>query len=137
MLKQYDLAIGDYTRCIELEPERSGPLANRVGVYRDAGHLFLALRVCVELLRRFPDYNAYQNRSLIYLAMQDYERALTDMDRAIELDPDRPGPWINRAFLFQKLGRFEEARRDFERTLEIDPTSQGARDALSKLSNAA
>jgi len=85
------------------------------------------------LLNRFPDYNIHQNRSLLYVEMQDYESAMYDMDRAIDLEPERPGPWTNRAMLYRKLNQPEKARADYEKALELDPTSTYIRQALKDL----
>jgi tetratricopeptide (TPR) repeat protein len=132
-LRQYDRAIADCTRWSELDPRAPGALANRSCILRDAGQLNAALEDCDEILRRFPDYNIYQNRSLIYESLGDFERALEDMNRAVERSPERPGPWTNRAALHEKLGRLEDALSDYEQALEVDPTSHPSRQAAARL----
>ena len=134
-LGDHERAIADYTRAFELDPSRPGSLSNRAGLYRHTKQYKAALRDYETLLARFPDYNIYQNRSLVFLDMQDYQRALMDMDRAIELEPERPGPWTNRALLYRKLNQLEKARADYQRALEIDPTSAFLRQTLEELSS--
>lgn len=132
-LGRQELAIADYTKAFELDPSRPGPIANRAGIYRSLKQYKAALLDYKFLLNRFPDYNIHQNRSLVYLDLQDYESALVDMDKAIELAPERPGPWTNRARLYQRLNQPERARADYEKSLEIDPTCKQVQRALAEL----
>lgn len=135
-LGDLERAIADYTRAFELDPSRPGSLSNRAGLYGHTKQYKAALRDYETLLERFPDYNIYQNRSLLFLEMQDYQRAMQDMDRAIELEPERPGPWTNRALLHRKLNQLEWARADYQKALEIDPTSAFLRQTLEELGGA-
>jgi tetratricopeptide (TPR) repeat protein len=132
---QFELAIADYTRAFELDSSLPGTLANRSLAYHAAKQYKAALLDCETILKKFPDYNVYANRSLIYLDLQDYTKALEDMNRATELSPERPGPWINRASLHRKLNQLTQAREDYRRVLEIDPTYTSARQALSELAD--
>ena len=132
-LKKYDLAIGDLTRCIELTPDRPGDRSTRALVYRDAGQYQAAINDCDDLLRLFPGYNAYQNRGIIYDRMGEKDKALADYSKAIELDPQRPGPWWNRACFYERNGKFKEAISDFENTLKADPTYQIAKEKVDEL----
>ncbi|MBX3169363.1 MAG: tetratricopeptide repeat protein [Candidatus Eremiobacteraeota bacterium] len=132
-LGQDEQAIADYTRAFELDPSRPGALFNRASLYRHTKQYKAALLDYKTLLNRFPDCNIHQNRSLLYFEMQDYESALYDMDKAIEIEPERPGPWTNRAMLYRKLNQPAKARADYEKALEIDPTSWQIRQALEEL----
>ncbi len=130
---KYELAIGDYTRCIELEPDKPGARIARALAFKDSGQYKAALKDCDELLRLFPGNNTYQNRGIIYQAMGEFEKAMEDHSKAIEMDPQRPGPHWNRASLNERLGRFEEAIRDYENTLKADPTYKRAREAIDRI----
>lgn len=132
-LGQFEQAIADYTRAYELDPSRCGPLLNRASLYGQTNQFKAALLDYDTLAERFPEVNLYQNRGLLYFDMQDYEKALADMSRAVELEPERPGPWSNRAMLYLKLNQVEKARADYQKALEIDPTSSQLREALEAL----
>jgi len=132
-LGRLELAIADYTRSFELDPSRPGPITNRAGIYRALKQYKAALVDYKFLLNRFPDCNIHQNRSLVYLDLQDYESAMLDMDRAVELSPERPGPWTNRALLYLRLKQPERARSDYQKALEIDPTSKQIKQALADI----
>lgn len=136
-LEQLEQAIADYTKAFELDPSRPGALSNRALLYGQTQQFKAALQDYSTLLQRFPDYNVHQNRALLYMDMQDYENALADMNRAVELEPERPGPWTNRAMLHRKLDQPEKARADYEKALQIDPTSARTRQALAELTHQA
>ncbi len=100
-LKKYDLAIGDYTRAAELDPDRPGPRNQRAIAYRYGGQLKAAMQEAEELTRLWPDYSGgYAQRAATYVLLQDYEKALADYDKTIEMEPDRPGPYCNRANIY-------------------------------------
>ena len=126
-------AVADYTRAYELDPSRPGAIFNRAAAYRDLKQYKAALKDYKTILNRFPDCHIHQSRSLVYLDMQDYESALYDMDKACELDPERPGPWTNRANLHRRLGNLAQARADYQKVLEVDPTCKHAKKVLSEL----
>ncbi|WP_257692093.1 tetratricopeptide repeat protein, partial [Mycobacterium tuberculosis] len=92
-LKEYDLAIADYTRCIKQDPEA---LQERALAYRDSGNLPAALKDLNEYMSLSKNNDAYQNRALVYVAMDDYKNALKDCSESIaRMKVQRPGPYWN------------------------------------------
>jgi tetratricopeptide (TPR) repeat protein len=53
--------------------------------------------------------------------MDRYDEALTDLNRAIELDPGDAGYYAARGQAYQATGRNDEALADFDRATELDP----------------
>ena len=51
----------------------------------------------------------------------DYESAIPDFDRAVELDPDDAGQYDHRGFAKMSIGDYEGAIADFDRAIELDP----------------
>ena len=71
------------------------------------------------------------NRGYAKSHIGDYEGAITDFDRAIELDPDDGWPYTYRGYSKMNIGDHEGAIIDFNRAVEIDPNdtySQEMRD---------
>lgn len=62
--------------------------------------------------------------------MGNYDHALADLNRAIELDPDYAWAIARRGITYQAQGRLEAAQADLERALTINPNLQWAADAL-------
>jgi tetratricopeptide (TPR) repeat protein len=57
----------------------------------------------------------------VWLLKDDYERALEDLNRALELDPKIPEVWDNRARVWFCRGEFTRALADFDQGLRLDP----------------
>ena len=72
------------------------------------------------------EYRYYGNRSLCYERLADFEIALSDSDKAIELRPDWPKAYFRRARALRGLKRFSEA----EEALSIVQSLQGVSEDL-------
>lgn len=63
---------------------------------------------------------AYINRASILIAMDQYEKARSDLSRTIELDPDYLRAYYNRANIFVEEGLYRKAEEDLNELLERD-----------------
>jgi tetratricopeptide (TPR) repeat protein len=61
-----------------------------------------------------------------YATSQQWESALTNCDRAIELNPNTVASRFTRARVMMELDRMEEALEEFKRVLELDPLHENA-----------
>jgi tetratricopeptide (TPR) repeat protein len=75
----------------------------------------------------------YSNLCAVRREVGDLERAASDCDRAVRLDPADPRPRYNRALLLAALGRRGEAAAELEALLRDYPGYRPARDALPTL----
>ena len=103
LLEDYDNALLDYNKVIELDPQADvyysrGNLKKRMDDFDGALSDF---DKAIELDPEFAD--AYNNRGYLKYQLQDYEGALLDYDKAIEIDPQDKVFYANRADLFEKL----------------------------------
>lgn len=64
---------------------------------------------------------AHNNRGNAYLANGRADRALADLGRAVELDPEFALAFNNRANAYLSIGRFEEAFAYFEEAVRLNP----------------
>ncbi|MCA9039048.1 MAG: tetratricopeptide repeat protein, partial [Planctomycetaceae bacterium] len=55
---------------------------------------------------------------------ENYEDALVDFTKAIEIDPELPMAWSGRGNAYLKLEKFSEAKEDFQKAMEYDPRDQ-------------
>lgn len=62
----------------------------------------------------------FASRGLIYLRMGEYGLALTDLDRAIEQNPNDQYALSNRGLVKVKLNMLNEASVDLQKSLQID-----------------
>ena len=80
---------------------------------------------------------AYGLRALGYSLKGWFEKALTDYDKAIDLNPDFAAALNNRAWAYFKLGRAQQGREDVERALRLSPDSPYALDTRAHIRQSA
>ena len=64
---------------------------------------------------------AYSNRGTAYVRKGQYDEALADFSRALEINPKVPQTYYNRGVAYQLQGRYDEAVADFNSALKINP----------------
>jgi tetratricopeptide (TPR) repeat protein len=55
----------------------------------------------------------YHNRGFAYRKKREYQNAIKDYTKAIELDTKHFKAFYNRAFCWDKLSKLEEAEQDY------------------------
>ena len=73
------------------------------------------------------------NAGLKKFATQDYEGAIIDLDKAIELDPEFDLAYNALAESYNKLGEIDKAIKVAKKYVEISPKDPVAHTALSRL----
>jgi tetratricopeptide (TPR) repeat protein len=99
-----------------------------------------ALKDVDQILKAKPDFaEGWNKRATIYFLMGDYQKAIADIDRTLELEPRHFGALSGLGMSNLKLGRDEAAADAFRRLLSIDPLYPNAKrnlklalDALSR-----
>jgi tetratricopeptide (TPR) repeat protein len=75
-----------------------------------------------EAIRLAPDFKrAYVNRGVHFLEQHDYEGALSDFTRAIQLIPNEPGIHGYRAYAYAKAGQRTPAQADAAAATRLKP----------------
>ena len=62
------------------------------------------------------------NRGKAKKNLAEYEKAVEDYDRAIEINPDNANAFNNRGIAKGMLGKYAAASEDFEKAIKIKPT---------------
>lgn len=69
-----------------------------------------------------PNYlTAYMSRALVYTRFRDYERAIKDYTRALQLDGNLLAAYNNRGVVYAALQEYDKAAADFDKVLQINP----------------
>jgi tetratricopeptide (TPR) repeat protein len=63
----------------------------------------------------------YFQQGYAHVEAGEYERAIEDYDRAIDIDPDDALAYNDRGVAYFALGEYERAIEDYDRAIEIDP----------------
>ena len=64
---------------------------------------------------------AYYSRSLVYCELGDYDHALEDVNRAVELAPDSADAYVQRGTVYSRKTNEKSALADYEKAIELDP----------------
>jgi tetratricopeptide (TPR) repeat protein len=76
---------------------------------------------CSAILKRDPQVaEAYYNRGVARMQLNQLEGALADFDKAIEINPKDPDAWNNRGLIYNRQGKPGDAVSNFSRAIEID-----------------
>ncbi len=62
---------------------------------------------------------AYFNRGLVYANKEDLDRAISDWDKAIQLDPNFSAVYYNRGITYANRGETQNAIADFKKVLDL------------------
>ena len=72
-----------------------------------------------------PDYDeAYANQGQTFKDKAQYERAIEDYDKAINLNPQLPSIYSLRAFAYLSLGEYQNALADLNQAIILDPANR-------------
>lgn len=63
----------------------------------------------------------YDNLSLLYYDINNFQKAIEYSTKRIELNPRNHVPYIDRGLCYRKLKKYKEAEKDFNKSLEIKP----------------
>ena len=67
------------------------------------------------------DIDAYNNRGVAYAKKGEYDKAITDYNKAIELNPEYARAYYNRGNAYAEKGEHDKATADYNKAIEIDP----------------
>ena len=119
---KYAVAISNFNKAIELDPDYADAYFNRGAAYDESGQstkAFSDYNKAIQLNPRRPE--AYYNRGTAYRDLEQYERALLDFTEAIKLNPKFVEAYLNRGRVYEHLGQPNKAIADFSKAYELEP----------------
>lgn len=124
---EYDKAIADHNKAIELAPRYAKAYNNRGVDYADKDYE-RALADYNKALDLDPKYAmAYVNRGNIYRKKKgDYERTIAEYNKALEVDPKFAMAYYVRGNAYSQKKIFDKAIADYNKAIELDPRIIGA-----------
>ena len=122
-MKQYEKAIAAGKKSVELDPNGAivhgllGMTLSFAGRPDEAiAHLKESIR-----LNPFPEYWYFLRLGQAYTQKKEYEKALNEYEKAIQLSPDHFAAHVHIAAVYALLGRQEEASNEAKKVLELNP----------------
>ena len=127
-LKNFEAAIGDYTKAIEIDPDNDYLYSNRGEAYLEAGNHAKALEDLNKAIEIEENEYNFATRAGIYRQTGNYDAALRDISKSITLN-DAGDQEIaqffrrrsERAEIYMEKGDYDSAIRDYTVEIEKDP----------------
>ncbi|MCA2699507.1 MAG: tetratricopeptide repeat protein, partial [Microcystis sp. M179S2] len=119
--QKYKLALDDYNKAIELNPNHANAYVNRGILYYNQQKYELALSDFSKAIDINPnDAEAYSNRGGVYYNQQKYELALSDINKAIEINPNYAVAYYNRGNLYYNQQKYDSALADYNQAIKLN-----------------
>lgn len=75
------------------------------------------MTICIN--KNYNLKRAYYVRGLGYHSERNFNEAITDYSKAIELNPQNGNAYINRGKCYRAIGNMEAARNDFKKAIDV------------------
>jgi len=96
----------------------------------------VALDLLDQAVTLYPEYvEGWNSRALVYLMMNDYRRAMSDLSHVLSIEPRHFGAMSGVAGIMRVTGRPERAIEIYRRMLEIYPMQRSAQRALLSITD--
>jgi tetratricopeptide (TPR) repeat protein len=120
-IKQYDKAIKDLNRAIQLNPNYALAYNNRGNAYYALNKFEKAMDDYSQTLEIDPNYaTAYYNLANIYAEkLKQYEKAIENYNKAVELDPNYAVAYNSRGVAYYYLMQYKKAIVDYNKAMEL------------------
>jgi tetratricopeptide (TPR) repeat protein len=117
-----DLAIQQFERALQIDPEHSIALQNLGNAYRQKKDWPQAKRVLERAVALNPDDpEANYSLAMVFAQQNDTEHAYEYLQKALTSRPTYPEALNNLGILYLRTQRTEEAKRSFEESIRVAP----------------
>lgn len=123
-LEQFNNAIKDYTKAIQLNPIELNPkdmwevYSSRGDCYKELKQFYKAIEDYTKAIKFNPEVILYTQRGLCYSLIGEYEQAMQNYSASLNINPTID-TYCYRALLYLKLNEPEKTRADLSKALEI------------------
>ena len=110
---QYDQAILDFSKAIEINPQLAHAYNNRGAAYlykAQYDQAILDLSKAIEINPRLA--HAYNNRGWAYIKKWQYDQAISDFNKTIEIDPRFAEAYFYRAIVYFLAEEYDKSLLD-------------------------
>jgi tetratricopeptide (TPR) repeat protein len=134
-LGTYREAIENCDEAIKVDPKNPKiHLIRCTANFMDRNH-DQAIKDCSKGIELNPDLPllalAYFQRGEAYARLNNYDQAVDDYNKVLEIDPKFADAFIARGELFSKHGKYDQSLEDFNKAIELAPKSGIAYDAIA------
>ena len=120
--RDYEAAIADYNKTIEINDKFSWPYLNRGIAYGRLKRWEEAIADYGRAIELDKNYaSAYNGRAWSYCQINNFEAALADAQKALKLKPNEANFFDTRASAYIGLKRYKEALDDLNTAIKLSP----------------
>ncbi|OKH34171.1 hypothetical protein NIES2101_39405 [Calothrix sp. HK-06] len=117
-----DLAIADFTKAIQINPQDAQAYYNRGLVYDDQKKSDLAIADFTKAIQINPQYvQAYNYRGVVYDDQKKSDLAIADFTKAIQINPQYAKAYYNRGNVYAYQKKSDLAIADYTKAIQINP----------------
>jgi tetratricopeptide (TPR) repeat protein len=103
------------------DPESLPVTAAQIQISIRRDNLSEALRLADEMVQKLDDSSAYILRARTCATLGRIERAVQDLERAAEMDPNNVQVWMAKSDFHRTMGQMEKAAADIRHALSLEP----------------
>jgi len=129
----YDAAVREFARVVQLGGRPHSIYQKIVDSYLEQGNDQAALSVFLAFGAN--EAAAYNSVAMQYYGLKHYRKAITFMEKVIELDKYHAEAMVSLGSIYAQLNEFDRAREYWEQALNINPSLEAARICLQRLEN--
>jgi tetratricopeptide (TPR) repeat protein len=121
--KNYDEAILEFNEAINLDPDFALAYNCRGSAYsskEDSDKAIADFTKAIELGLESYAF-IYYFRAGEYFKIGQYEEAILDYSKSIEIDPNYKGSYLFRSICYNMIGEFDKANADMDKAEKCDP----------------
>jgi len=120
--RQYDRAMDDYNKAVELNPGDARAYVLRGTVHVLTEQYDRVIEDCSKAIELDPQYAmAYNNRGVAYQITREYDRAIEDFTEVIKLNPKDARAYYKRGNAYAEKRQYDRAIEDYNKAVELNP----------------
>ncbi|MCZ8048720.1 MAG: tetratricopeptide repeat-containing serine protease family protein, partial [Microcystis sp. LE19-41.2A] len=119
-LENYEQALTVINQAISLVPNNPNHYNEKSAVLSRLKRYDEGLAAITQAIHLAPRAAWYVNRGILYRRQQKYELALSDWNKAIELNPNYAMAYYNRGVLYDDQKKYELALADWNKAIELN-----------------
>lgn len=117
-----DLSKGYYLRLIEMGVEKADIYSSLSEIYKAEGDTVTALQTIQKGRVVFPeDFNLLIGETNIYLATDEKEKAMTNLETALKMDSSNPSIFFAVGTIYDQMGNVDKAVSAYENAITLNP----------------
>jgi tetratricopeptide (TPR) repeat protein len=121
-LGQWDNAIDDYSKVLDINPKLAEGYNDRGLAYTRLGQWDMAIADFSKVIEIDPKSTfAYTNLGAAFFSLGQWEKSIVYFSKVIEIDPKNAIAYNDRGAAFTNIGQYDKAFDDFSKAIEIDP----------------